>query len=608
MSDLGKKISALPETTDLNGLFTIGTDKNTTSKKVSLQFLKEAATYANAQGDYAKSIGDTVAGNVGSTDYPVFSASGIYAIGDVVRYNDRLYRFTAPHQAGSWTGADVELTSINEESQRKLTELESYSGAIKRKEVFTATFASPWQAATHEYKLAVGQKMNFLYRSANETCQLTIKVRNADGTNIATIFTSVEAEKITDVDYDVTNPSDSIVIYSNADGKLIVSEYVKEDTTIPEQFASINAKLDEGIAGLHGNFFTEDGKYIDPLGNFYTATSASVATEYIPIDNVEYIKIRGRSGPYVALIAFYDENKSFISSIYGNDYNNVLVTLTENDFPAKAKYFRATGNGNASDVLIFASLRYLFDQKQGEKNIGINVVATMGASLMYSGNGWVEKGCGLVGAKVYNKAVSGEMPPYFANQMYKDTYCTEEEFENTDVLVMQFSNAGNVYIADNSQTIEDYESGLDASLSNPFTKLSYAQCIDYILKKWQKKCYDQRNNDNSKWYGTQHGKPCNLLFVTHWHDGRKSYNESIRQVAEKWGAGLCALDRQIGFSRKQTLFDNSQVSVMYAVDTETIDNVVYGWHPLRGENGAYIQKKMANIFAKSLTDLFAMNL
>lgn len=125
MSDLGKKISALPETTDLNGLYTIGTDKNTTSKKVSLQFLKEAANYANAQGDYAKNIGDTVAGNVGSTDYPVFSASGNYAIGDVVRYNDRLYRFTAPHQAGSWTGADVEITSINEESQRKLTELES---------------------------------------------------------------------------------------------------------------------------------------------------------------------------------------------------------------------------------------------------------------------------------------------------------------------------------------------------------------------------------------------------------------------------------------------------------------------------------------------------
>ena len=121
--DLGKKISELPETTDLQGLYTIGTDKNTSSKKVSLEFLRQAADYANAQGDYAKSVGDTVAGNVGATDYPVFSASGVYAIGDVVRYADRLYRFTAPHQAGAWNGADVELTSINEEAQRKVSEL-----------------------------------------------------------------------------------------------------------------------------------------------------------------------------------------------------------------------------------------------------------------------------------------------------------------------------------------------------------------------------------------------------------------------------------------------------------------------------------------------------
>lgn len=124
MADItGTKISELEETTDLAGLYTIGSDRNNQSKKVPLQFVKEAADYANAQGDYAKNIGDTVAGNVGSTDYPVFSESGIYAINDVVRYNDRLYRFTAPHQAGPWTGADVEFTSINDESLRKFTEL-----------------------------------------------------------------------------------------------------------------------------------------------------------------------------------------------------------------------------------------------------------------------------------------------------------------------------------------------------------------------------------------------------------------------------------------------------------------------------------------------------
>jgi hypothetical protein len=119
------KISELEPTTDLEGLHTIGTDKNNLSKKVSLQFIKEAADYANAQGDYAKSVGDTVAGNVGTTDFPVFSASAIYKKGDVVRYKERLYKFTAPHQAGAWNGSDVQLTSVNSELREELTELES---------------------------------------------------------------------------------------------------------------------------------------------------------------------------------------------------------------------------------------------------------------------------------------------------------------------------------------------------------------------------------------------------------------------------------------------------------------------------------------------------
>lgn len=118
-----RKISELESTTDLQDLYTIGTDKNNNSKKVKLQFVKEAADYANAQGDYAKEVADNTAGNTGVNDYPAFSASGIYSAGDVVNYNGKLYRFTAPHQSGAWNGNDVVPTSINAESQRKLTEL-----------------------------------------------------------------------------------------------------------------------------------------------------------------------------------------------------------------------------------------------------------------------------------------------------------------------------------------------------------------------------------------------------------------------------------------------------------------------------------------------------
>lgn len=121
---LGKKISELAETTDLAGLYTIGSDKDNQSKKVSLQFVKEAADYANAQGDYAKTVGDTVAGNVGVDEYPAFSESKQYAAGDVVNYNGKLYRFTSVHAAGAWVGTDAIETSIKAETDVKLTELE----------------------------------------------------------------------------------------------------------------------------------------------------------------------------------------------------------------------------------------------------------------------------------------------------------------------------------------------------------------------------------------------------------------------------------------------------------------------------------------------------
>lgn len=126
MADI--KISELEPTTDLEGLFTIGSDKNNLSKKVSLQFLKDAANYANEQGDYAKQAGDTVNGNVGVSDYPEFSASQSYVIGDIVRYNGVLYAFTANHAASAWNGSDVKATSINAITSGKLTELESNVG------------------------------------------------------------------------------------------------------------------------------------------------------------------------------------------------------------------------------------------------------------------------------------------------------------------------------------------------------------------------------------------------------------------------------------------------------------------------------------------------
>lgn len=46
---------------------------------------------------------------------PAFDATAAYAIGDVVTYGDEIYKFTAAHAAGAWTGSDVTAVSVADE-------------------------------------------------------------------------------------------------------------------------------------------------------------------------------------------------------------------------------------------------------------------------------------------------------------------------------------------------------------------------------------------------------------------------------------------------------------------------------------------------------------
>lgn len=75
MADI--KISELEPTTDLVGLYTIGTDKNNQSKKVSLEFVKESADYAKTQGDYAKQVGDSYGEKVTELESETMALQGV---------------------------------------------------------------------------------------------------------------------------------------------------------------------------------------------------------------------------------------------------------------------------------------------------------------------------------------------------------------------------------------------------------------------------------------------------------------------------------------------------------------------------------------------------
>ena len=132
---------------------------------------------------------------------------------------------------------------------------------------------------------------------------------------------------------------------------------------------------------------------------------------------------------------------------------------------------------------------------------------------------------------------------------------------------------------------------------------NYAEGFDFVIKRYMSDCYNLRDDPDSKYYRSQSGKPALIVLCTHWHDARTAYNESVRKLAAKWGLPLVEFDANIGFSRHMPHpVTGGQISLIYADDTQVVNGVRVGWHPLRGKD-QYIQRKMAAIFAARMSQL-----
>ncbi len=213
-----------------------------------------------------------------------------------------------------------------------------------------------------------------------------------------------------------------------------------------------------------------------------------------------------------------------------------------------------------------------------------------GASFSVPENGWFEIGCEDLGAEAINKAVSGEAIYHTARRMNLGTFYTTEELDRTDVFVI--GHVHNQNVANEQWLKEKWE-----DYTSIATTTDYSVAYDYVIKRYIADCEALKDNPDSKYYGTEAGKPVKIMFCTHWHDARTTYNPAIRKLAEKWGFPLVKFDDNIGFSRLDAADGEDQPSRKFAHDTEKIGETVYGWHPLRGSN-SFIQRRMAQIFVE----------
>lgn len=243
-------------------------------------------------------------------------------------------------------------------------------------------------------------------------------------------------------------------------------------------------------------------------------------------------------------------------------------------------------------LTLLLALPLAWGHATAQENAKYTILLT-GASFASPQNSWFEIGCRQLDARALNRAIGGESIADTANRMAEGTLWNAGELDEMDALViMQVHNRDVSATGGLKEKYTDY--------TTPFDRSNYAAAFDYVIKRYQSECYALKDDPKSKYYGTKSGKPAVIVLCTDWHDARTTYNAAIRRLAARWGLPLVEFDRNIGFSKDTpNPATGTQQSLLHAQDTQTIEGVAYGWHPLRGQD-KYIQQRMAAIFTDTM--------
>jgi len=245
-------------------------------------------------------------------------------------------------------------------------------------------------------------------------------------------------------------------------------------------------------------------------------------------------------------------------------------------------------------ILLITCMTMLSAQEKKEKPYTFLLT---GASFASPNNGWFEVGCDLAGATPLNRAIGGEAIANTANRMAEEKLYSREELEDIDALVIMQVHDKDVYGESQLQTkYTDYKT--------PFDRSNYAAAYDYVIKRYLTECYNLRFDSTSVYYNTRAGKPAVVVLCTDWHDGRVTYNTSVRRLGEKWGFPVVEFDKYIGFSKNAVHpVTGEQVSRLFTGDMQEIAGETYGWHPENGQD-KYLQRRMGAIFADTMRKIF----
>lgn len=285
-----------------------------------------------------------------------FSTSASYAAGDYVIYNGSLYRFTAAHAAGAWTGTDATAVQLAEDVSALKSQLTSITG----NSIIDMVYGKYISLSGSSISMTDGYP-SYTPGSTTYSCGITpcvpgdvftISGTGGSSTRLwgfvdsAGNILSVAPASTTLTNYYLVAPTDSafLINHDNSGKTSFIGKHISYEVS------ELNTRFNDLVVkGNQKNLFANPSwGYLAADGSF-TSDQASTnrCSDYIPLNNETKITLQvwwsavptGITQWYG--ICFYDSSKNLIGSRSTGTANSTYMTVTKTA-PSGAAYVRVS--------------------------------------------------------------------------------------------------------------------------------------------------------------------------------------------------------------------------------------------------------------------------
>lgn len=290
--------------------------------------------------------------NTGIDEYPTFSESEAYYVGDVVNYQGKLYQFTSDHAAGMWTGTDVSDYNIKsdlEEKNAKLTHVVNGISYYTQRLYDLSNIKAEFKDSTLVYAITDGQGNIAWGITSNGKVVETLPQSTSDAINSLKqelIGILQPKDKTRDDLFGVVDEKCNAALLIGKDGNINISNLINsgKEVYIVDRKGNIGLRLD-AQGKLHTILAERQKIPVYPdyqlpecmftvLNDCY-ADDFSIGRSYVPTLKIERITennvLIGNGGRCLPLVQSFNDNLptnivstlTISNKLRGKDYDDV---------------------------------------------------------------------------------------------------------------------------------------------------------------------------------------------------------------------------------------------------------------------------------------------